>query len=189
MRPGNLFRLHGGPSFGPLASFIFSTQFVLLLEITMSHLRQSVLAIVFGTAAVGAWAQANAQVDAQQKEHQAHVLATEQSSAAQFDSTAALGSTGKMAPMDSKMRAMTDMHQKMMAAKTPEEKKALMAEHMKTMQESMSMMDMMGGDGMANMDGKKPMAGTMGKRHQSIEKRMEMMEMMMRMVMDRMPAQ
>ena len=43
------------------------------------------------------------------------------------------------------MKAMDEMHQKMMAAKTPEEKKALMAEHMNTMQEGMKMMGMMGG--------------------------------------------
>lgn len=37
------------------------------------------------------------------------------------------------------------MHDKMMAAKTPEERSALMAEHMKTMRESMGMMKGMGG--------------------------------------------
>ncbi|MDO8321250.1 hypothetical protein [Rhodoferax sp.] len=154
----------------------------------MSHLRQTVLTIALATAAIGASAQTAAQVDAQQKQHQAHVLATEQSSANQPASPAAPASAGKMAAMDSKMKAMAEMHQKMMAAKMPEEKKALMAEHMKTMQEGMKMMGMMGGDGMADMQGKKPVPGNMDQHHQMMEKRLAMMESMMQMMMDRMPA-
>ncbi|MHB8950492.1 MAG: hypothetical protein ACYC4S_15745 [Rhodoferax sp.] len=147
----------------------------------MSHLRQTVLTIALATAAIGAWAQSNAQVDAQHKQHQANVLATEQASAA------APANAGKMAAMDSKMKAMDEMHQKMMAAKTPEEKKALMAEHMKTMREGMKTMGMMGGAGMADMQGNKPMSGDMGEHHQMMEKRMSMMESMMQMMMDRIP--
>ena len=150
----------------------------------MSHLRQTVLAIALATAAIGALAQTAAQVDAQQKLHQAHVLATEQAAANQPASPADPASAGKMAAMDTKMKAMAEMHQKMMAAKTPEEKKALMAEHMSTMQEGMKMM---GGDGMAGMQGKKPMAGAMGQHHQMMEKRMAMMESMMQMMMVHMP--
>jgi hypothetical protein len=153
----------------------------------MSHLRQSVLTIALATAAIGALAQTAAQVDAQQKEHQAHVLATEQSSANQPASPADPAGAGKMAAMDSKMKAMDEMHKKMMAAKTPEEKKALMAEHLKTMQEGMKMTGMMGG-GMTNMQGKKPMSDAMGQHHQMMEKRMAMMESMMQMMMDRMSA-
>ena len=148
----------------------------------MSHLRQTVLTIALATAAVGAWAQTNAQVDAQQKQHQANVLATEQASAA------APANAGKMSTMDSKMKAMDAMHQKMMAAKTPEEKKALMAEHMKTMREGTKTMGMMGGAGMADKQGKKPMSGDMAEHHQMMEKRMAMMESMMQMMMDQMPA-
>ena len=150
----------------------------------MSHLRQTVLTIALATAAIGALAQTAAQVDAQQKQHQAHVLATEQASTNQPASPADPASAGKMAAMDSKMKAMAEMHQKMIAAKTPEEKKALMAEHMSTMQEGMKMM----GGGMAGMQGNKPMAGNMGQHHQMMEKRMAMMESMMQMMMDRMPA-
>jgi len=43
------------------------------------------------------------------------------------------------------MKTMQGMHQKMMAAKTPEERQALMAQHMKAMQGGMSMMCEMGG--------------------------------------------
>lgn len=154
----------------------------------MSHLRQTVLTIALATAAAGSWAQTNAQVDAQHKQHQATVLATEQASPAPATSAATPASAEKMTAMDSKMKAMDEMHQKMMAAKTPEEKKALMAEHMKSMQEGMKMMSMTGGAGMADMQGKKPMPGNMEKHHQMMEKRMAMMESMMQMMMDRMPA-
>lgn len=163
----------------------------------MSHLRQTALILAIATASVGAWAQTAAQLDAQQKQHQANVLATEQSSAAPAASALLPDRSGKMVAMDSHMKAMAEMHQKMMAAKTPDAKKALLAEHMKTMQESMKTMGMKGGAGMADMQGKKPMAGSMEEHHQMMEKRMVMMEMKMEkrmtmmemmMQMDRMPA-
>lgn len=147
----------------------------------MSHLRQTVLSIALATTVIGAWALTDAQ-----QQHQANVLATEQATAAQAVSTAAPASAGKMSAMDSKIKAMSEMHQKMMAAKTPEEKKALMAEHMKTMHEGMKTMRMMGGVGMADMHGQKPMPGNMGQHHQMMEKRMAMMEAMMQMMMDQM---
>src|SRR5450759_910913 len=153
----------------------------------MSYLRHTVLSIALATAAIGSWAQTDAE-RAQHAQHQANVLATEQLSAQPSDVTAAPGSVGKMAALDNKMKAMQEMHQKMMNAKTPEEKKALMAEHMKTMQDGMAMMSMMGGAGMAGMQGKKPMPGNMKQRQQMMEKRMEMMEAMMQMMMDGMPA-
>ena len=78
-----------------------------------------------------------------------------------------------MAKMDDKMKAMREMHEKMMNAKTPEERKGLMAEHMKSMQGGMSMMGGMPSD--------------MATHHQMMEKRMEMMEAMMQMMIDRLP--
>ena len=86
-----------------------------------------------------------------------------------------------MAGMDAQMKSMREMHNKMMAAKTPEERSALMAEHMKTMKDGMTMMSGMSSGGMAGMQ------GDMSTRHQMMEKRMEMMESMMQMMMDRMP--
>ena len=53
--------------------------------------------------------------------------------------------TPGMARMADQMKAMQEMHDKMMAAKTPDERNALMAGHMKTMQEGMGMMRGMGG--------------------------------------------
>jgi hypothetical protein len=154
----------------------------------MSHLCRTVLTIALATAAVGAGAQTAAQVDAQHKQHQALVLATEQASAAPVAPDTTPASAGKMAAMDSEMKSMDEMHQKMMAAKTPEEKKALMAEHMQTMQAGMTAMSKMGGVGMADMQGKKPMSDHMDEHHKMIEKRMAMMESMMQMMMDRMSA-
>jgi hypothetical protein len=45
---------------------------------------------------------------------------------------------------DQQMAQMREMHRKMMAAKTPQERQALMADHMKAMQGGMSMMCQMG---------------------------------------------
>ncbi len=90
----------------------------------------------------------------------------------------------RMASMEKQMQTMKAMREKLAAAKTPEERKTIMAEHMKTLQQSMAMMDMMkppaGGMGMM------PMMEGMHQHHQMMEKRMEMMESMMRMMMDRM---
>ena len=64
------------------------------------------------------------------------------------------------------------MHAKMMAAKTVEERQALMDDHMKAMQDGMAMM--------GQMKGKKG-----GMSPEGLAKRMDMMEMMMQMMMDR----
>jgi hypothetical protein len=78
-----------------------------------------------------------------------------------------------MKKMDQQMMDMRAMHDKMMNAKTPEERSALMADHMKAMQGGMAMMGGMPAD--------------MATHHQTMEKRMEMMETMMQMMMDRLP--
>ena len=80
------------------------------------------------------------------------------------------------------MKAMQEMHNKMLAAKTPEERNALMAEQMKLMQNSMNMMRGMGAGAAAG----KP--GDMAARQGMMEQRMELMQSMMQMMMDRMPA-
>jgi hypothetical protein len=69
------------------------------------------------------------------------------------------------------MKSMREMHDKMMAAKTSEERQALMADHMKAMQDGMAMMGQM-------KAGQASSAEAMGRR-------MDMMEMMMQMMMDR----
>ena len=69
------------------------------------------------------------------------------------------------------MQAMQDMHRRMAAAKTPEERSALMKDHMKAMQDGMTMMGQM--------------CGTSGANSECMGRRMDMMDMMMRMMMDR----
>jgi hypothetical protein len=86
---------------------------------------------------------------------------------------------------DRQMKMMQEMHQKMAAAKTPEERAALMKDHMKAMHDGMAMMGQMRGGmmvgGMGTGDGKAhmPMDPAV------MQRRMDMMEMMMQMMMDR----
>lgn len=87
------------------------------------------------------------------------------------------------------MKNMQAMRDKIMNAKTPAERQALMDEHMKTMHEGMAMMKgMQGMQGMGGMSGMKDMPmKDMAKHHQMMEMRMEMMQTMMEMMMQRMP--
>ncbi|MCY1166742.1 MAG: hypothetical protein V4448_18085 [Pseudomonadota bacterium] len=107
---------------------------------------------------------------------------------------AASSSTSKVMPgkassdmpaMNTQMKAMGEMHDKMMAAKTPEDRNALMAEHMKTMQDGMAMMTGMSAGATGDMKGMQK--SDMATHHQAMEKRMDMMQSMMQMMMDRMP--
>ena len=90
----------------------------------------------------------------------------------------------------SQMKAMQQMHDEMLAAKTPEERNALMAKQMKLMQSGMHMMGGMGGKGMmgsgmgAGAATSKP--ADMAARQGMMEQRMAMMQSMMQMMMDRM---
>ena len=85
----------------------------------------------------------------------------------------------QMARMDAQMKAMQGMHEKMINAKTPQERSKLMAEHMKAMQDGMAMMGDMSSAGMGDMKGMQGMTGDMGAHHKMMAKRMEMMQMMM----------
>jgi len=75
------------------------------------------------------------------------------------------------------MKSMQEMHDKMMAAKTSDERQALMVDHMKAMQEGMAMMGQM--QGAAGMGAGMPMKPEM------MGRRMDMMQMMMQMMLDR----
>ncbi len=79
------------------------------------------------------------------------------------------------------MKAMQAMHEKFMAAKTPDERNVLMSEQMKLMQGGMGMMGRMGPGAMVG----KP--GDMAARQAMMEQRMDMMQSMTQMMMDRMP--
>ena len=92
-----------------------------------------------------------------------------------------------LAHMDTQIKGMQAMHDKMMSAKTPEERSKLMADHMKSMQDGMKMMEGMAGPGMAGMQGMQGGMGGMGAHHAMMEKRMAMMQTMMKMMMERLP--
>lgn len=156
-------------------------------DFIMKVLRSLSLAAVISSSALLAWAAP----DTQDAQHSAH-----HASGASAASTASETKSGEAAPdmsrVDAQMKSMGEMHEKMMAAKTPEERKALMAEHMKTMQDGMVMMNGMrpGASGMgAKRDMKAGMKNTMATHHQMMEKRMDMMQSMMQMTMDRMPVE
>ena len=115
---------------------------------------------------------------AQDDQHKAHHPAGAASAAMPAPATGKPAGMPDMAMMDKHMKTMQAMHDKMASAKTPAELEVLMAEHMKLMQEGMSMMG-----GMA--PGKAPASAAA--RQQMMEKRMDMMQSMMQMMMDRMP--
>ena len=138
--------------------------------------------------ASGAWA-------ADPVDHQAHHPESASAPAkaskmppGKVNKASAAATTAATKKMDDQMSMMRGMHEKMMSAKTPEERSALMEEHMKTMQGGMAMMGNManmGADGPSKMKGDMQVDTGMC---QMMEKRMEMMETMMQMMMDRMPA-
>ena len=163
----------------------------------MTSLRHTLLSIAIASASLGAFAQ----TDAEHAQH--HPAEPTKKATKAVAPKAPTQSTESMAAIDSQMKTMREMHEKMMAAKTPEERKALMADHMKAMQDGMSMMGKMGSMGsMGSMSGMGDMKGMGGMgadakkggmsmdmmaHHDMMEKRIEMMTTMMQMMMDRLP--
>ena len=139
----------------------------------MKLVRPLSLALALFAAGASSWA-------AQHDQHKAHHPAGSASAAASKSMPGK--TTPDMARMANQMKAMQEMHDKMMAAKTPEERNALMAEHMKAMQEGMGMMKGMGG-----MTGPKSPPTNMAERQTMMEQRMDMMQTMMEMMVDRLP--
>ena len=86
---------------------------------------------------------------------------------------------------DNQMKMMQEMHQKMMATKTPAERAALMKEHMEVMQKGMAMMGQMHGGAAAPASGMGKIEGGMPAQSEMMVRRMDMMESMMQMMMDR----
>lgn len=145
----------------------------------MTSLRMILAGLCLTTTAVGTMAQGTDE----HKDH--HPAGTAAPAVAIPQASSPAMRTEKMVTMEQHMKDMQAMHEKMMSTKTPEERQALMTEHMKMMQDGMAMMKQMGG--MSKMGGKggKGMGG-MSERQQMMEKRMDMMESMMQMMMDRM---
>ena len=141
----------------------------------MKLVRPMSLALALSLYAVSApnWA-------AQHDQHKAHHPAGSASAAATKPMPGK--TTPEMARMANQRKAMQEMHDKMMAAKSPEERSALMAEHMKTMHDGMGMMK-----GMGSMAGPKSPPTTMTERQTMMEQRMDMMQTLMEMMVDRLP--
>lgn len=156
-------------------------------EITTSKIRHTLVGICVASLSLGVMAQTA-------YEHKAHHPAGSTSPASANMKAAAkptgAGPMAAMAKMDEHMKAMQAMHEKMLAAKTPAERQALMDEHMKLMQDGMGMMQQMGAgmQGMGGMQGGKGMPANRAERQQMMEKRMQMMESTMQMMLDRLPA-
>ncbi len=130
------------------------------------------------TMAPSVWAAGNGQHDSH------HPDASATSQVAQATPTTpgmgmSMGGSAMMQGSADQMKAMQAMHDKMMAAKTPEERNALMAEQMKLMQSGMGMMGRMGPGAMTG----KP--GDVAARQGMMDQRMDMMQSMMQMMMDR----
>ncbi len=104
---------------------------------------------------------------------------------------AAAASSKTPPAMHERMKDMQAMRDKMKNAKTPAERQALMAEHMKSMHEGMEMMKGVGGmhgmPGMPGMTEAKPVPMHSASHQQMMEMRMDMMQSMMEMMMQRMP--
>jgi len=178
----------------------------------MTYIRTFVsIAVLTGAALVApAWATAGDQHDSHHPASDA-VTQVAQAPAASQGADMQAGTTDS--DYASQMQAMRQMHDEMMAAKTPEERRALMPRQMKLMQGGMDMMGCMGGAGMMGCKGGAGMMGGMGgmggmgmmgrgkgtdaatdkagdmaTRHGMMEQRMDMMQSMLQMMMDRMQA-
>ena len=138
----------------------------------MKLIRKLSLALALFAVGAPSWA-------AQHDQHKAHHPA---GSAPAVASKSMQGKPSlQIALMDTQIKAMEAMHDKMMVAKTPEERNALMAEHMQAMQDGVTMMNGMAARGMNGMK------GDMAAHHQMMDKRMEMMQATMQLMMDRLP--
>jgi hypothetical protein len=92
-----------------------------------------------------------------------------------------------LAQMDERMQKMQALHDKMMNAATPEERRKAMEDARREMQNSMGMMKpmMQGGPMMGGgMMGEKDKSGNAQAQMRMMGKRMDMMQMMMQMMID-----
>ena len=110
-------------------------------------------------------------------------------SANTMQSGSSMNMGSQMGQMDEHMKKMQTLHDRMMSATTPEERQKAMDEQRKEMQASMGMMNQMQGGAMAGGMG----AGMMGQKGKPadanaqmpmMQKRMDMMQMMMQTMMD-----
>jgi hypothetical protein len=102
--------------------------------------------------------------------------------------------TAQMSQMDGHMKRMQALHEQMASALTPADRQRLMDEQRREMQQGMAMMQamphggsMMGGGGMGAM-GQKGKSADQKTQMQMMEKRMDVMQTMMQVMMDQLDA-
>ncbi len=145
------------------------------------------VALSIGLASFAAMSQTTA-------DHSQHAAGAATPAALAAHPSAAAATAQQVSAMDKHMQHMRDMSNKMAEAKTPQERQALMAEHKKAMHDGMRMMggvSVYGSTSAApatHAGGHPAQVGGMGphtmQRHALMEKRMEMMQAMMQMMMD-----
>lgn len=146
----------------------------------MSKLHNLLLAAVMASASLGACAQTTEAEHAQHHPGAAASAPMAVQPAVQPPGPRPAMNPEQTAAMDKHMTAMQETHQKMMSARTPEERQGAMAEHMKLMHDGAMPMMKMGGDA-------KGMQCGMG-NNAMLEQRMAHMESMMQTMMERLPA-
>lgn len=154
----------------------------------MRNSRLVISSIILSSASALSWAQTANQPDP----HHPDAGATSQTSpSARSDSEDSALLTKKM---DTHMKTMQEFHEKFQKA-SPEERHARATEHHDLMQEGMKMMGMASAEmqGMSMMNNmrsktsKNEVSEACGAPHALLLKRMDMMQTMMQMMMDRMP--
>jgi hypothetical protein len=152
-----------------------------------SALTSSVVALLLGTSV----ALAQTPVDEHAGHHPEGATPPPASSAAQPPAQG-MGPTA-MPGMQDNMKKMQDLMAKIHASKNAAERKQLLQQHSKAMQDQMEMMHSMGGAAGGTMGGGMQMGDGMMKQmmmnHQAMQGRMEMMEMMMGQMLQHQEAQ
>ena len=146
----------------------------------------SIAALTTATLVTSAWAANDEQHDSH---HPAATGAVQIAQAATGNPAMGMGGMGGMATAPGhadQMKAMQQMHEKMLAATTPAERNTLMGEHTTLMQNGMNMMGGMGGMGGMGASAAPGKPADMAARQGMMEQRMDMMQSMMQMMMDRM---
>lgn len=160
----------------------------------MRQVRLAAVALATAFAATGAFAQTSAPTA---DEHTAHH--PDSAASAPAIPAAPPAAPDSTAAVQAHMKAMRDLHDRMLQARTPKQREALMAEHRQLMQEGMALMGAMRPGGMGGM-GAGPGMGGMGAmapagaasaapmelaaRQRMLEQRMDMMQSMMQMMSD-----
>ncbi len=94
----------------------------------------------------------------------------------------------RLEQMQARMKLLQEQMRRIREAKTPAERSKLLREHMHTMLEQMRAMRSMGGSMMSGMMGGGNTTATPAERHQWMQDRLDMMQMMMEQMMGQMQA-